>query len=60
MLMTLLDDIQRQLHVPKSIDSMTARGYSSAPHLHRRCQQTYAQSFIQRLHFLRMDRASIF
>ncbi|MDN4502918.1 helix-turn-helix transcriptional regulator [Alteromonadaceae bacterium BrNp21-10] len=56
-LATLFDDIQRQLHAPWTIESMAKRVHYSAPHLHRLCQQTYAQSPIQRLIFLRIERA---
>ena len=56
-LATLFDDIQRQLHAPWTVDSMSEKVYYSPPHLHRLCQNYYAQSPMQRLIFLRMERA---
>ena len=56
-LATLFDDIQRQLHAPWTVDSMSAKVYYSPPHLHRLCQKHYGQSPMQRLIFLRMERA---
>ncbi|MFT4937545.1 MAG: AraC-like DNA-binding protein [Paraglaciecola sp.] len=56
-LVTLFDDIQRQLHAPWTVDSMSAKVYYSPPHLHRLCQIHYAQSPMQRVIFLRMERA---
>jgi AraC-like DNA-binding protein len=56
-LSTLFDDIQQQLHVPWTVDSMSAKVYYSPPHLYRLCQQNFGQSPMQRLIFLRMERA---
>jgi AraC-like DNA-binding protein len=56
-LSTLFDDIQQQLHTPWTVDSMAAKMYYSPPHLHRLCQKNYQQSPMQRLIFLRMERA---
>ena len=56
-LSTLFDDIQRQLHAPWTVESMAAKMYYSPPHLHRLCQKYYTQSPMQRLIFLRMERA---
>ena len=56
-LATLFNDIQRQLHAPWTVDLMSEKVYYSPPHLHRLCQTYYAQSPMQRLIFLRMERA---
>jgi AraC-like DNA-binding protein len=54
---TLFNDIQQQLHVPWTVASMSAKVYYSPPHLHRLCQKNYQQSPMQRLIYLRMQRA---
>jgi AraC-like DNA-binding protein len=56
-LSTLFDDIQQQLHAPWTVEVMSAKVYYSPPHLHRLCQKYFGQSPMQRLIFLRMERA---
>jgi AraC-like DNA-binding protein len=56
-LSTLFDDMQRQLHVPWTVNLMAEKVYYSPPHLHRLCQRFYGQSPMQRLTTFRIERA---
>lgn len=54
---TLFSELQQQLHVNWSVETMAGRIHYSASHLHRLCQQVYGQSPMQKLLELRMERA---